>query len=352
MPDKEHKSARKNAKNGNDELKAALARAKQDIAQQVQAKQQVACFLNLLNKDDLTGEVSASLSEEPTQQDDLNYTGTANNIMSLSEQYKQLLQKNKAASNENVGRIKQIDMHPLTTNDFLHHRHHANRSLGSELLYNTFMQDKQKQATSLNKALSIYLFADDLSGNEQSTESQNNEADSNNNSYPRAKEDGREAKYAIRLSMLSQHSDDFASLIDTSKQNKDFVWSQATWSNPRANEYKLCWKELSDPSLYSEYTEMIYNATNKELSIIRPGEFFLKLNFRKGSILQSNYHTPYGDIPMITETKQMECDVSSPEKGYVKLLYFLSNDNQHGHYVSLALTYSACQAPLTKENFK
>lgn len=348
MADKERKSAKAKAETSS--LQAALKRAKEDIAKQVAAKTQAAYFLNLLSKDDLTGEVKSSLNKDKAKQPKLNEPELVNSIVSMSHQYKEMLQKNNTAK-QNVGRLKQIDMHPLLTSDFMHQRHHANRSLGSEILYNSFMRDKQKPTSSLNKSLMTYLFADSES-NAALTNCDEAVSHSKKASSKRNKDLVNEHKYAVRLYMVSQHCESIEQLQAETLPNNDKVCSQATWSNPGPNQYKLCWKELSDPSLYSEYTELLYDAATDELSIVRPGEFYLKLDFKKGLILQSNYHTPYGDIPMITETKELACDVSQPDKGSVRLLYFLSNDNQNGHYVSINLTYRLSQAPLTKEDLQ
>lgn len=358
MTAKEHKSEEKRAKtaiakNRDSLMDAAMERAKQDIAKQVAAKQQAAYILNLIGKDELTGEAKTVVKQgkiEDNLQQMANEKVKGEKVtLDVTQQYKQLLEQVGRAK-QSYGRLKQLDMHPLTTNDFIHQRHHANRSLGSETLYNAFMQDKQKPVSSLNKALTTYMFGN---YNRESAKESADEANTNSKNFrkfsPKSEQD---PKYTVRLYMLSRHSEDLAGLRDLRQQNNDRICSQATWSNPSAKRYKLCWKELSDPSLYSEYTEMLYDAETDELSIIRPGEFFLKLDFKLGRILQSNYHTPFGDIPMITQTEQLECNMSNPEHGTVQLVYFLSNDNQNGHYVSISLSYRLSQAPLTKEDLQ
>lgn len=356
MAAKEHKSAEKKtktaiAKNRDNLMDAAMERAKQDIAKQVAAKQQAAYILNLIGKDELTGEAKTVVKQGKIdghlQQTNNEKVTSDKATIDATQQYKQLLEQVGRAK-QSYGRLKQLDMHPLTTNDFAHQRHHANRSLGSETLYNAFMQDKQKPTSSLNKSLTTYMFANGKSENSKASSSNANSENRRQADY----QSEYEQKYTVRLYMLSRHSEDLAGLSDLRQQNNDRICSQATWSNPSAKRYKLCWKELSDPSLYSEYTEMLYDAETDELSIIRPGEFFLKLDFKLGRILQSNYHTPFGDIPMITQTEQLECDMSNPECGAVQLVYFLSNDNQNGHYVSISLSYRLSQAPLTKEDLQ
>lgn len=330
----------------NRQLQAALAKAKLDIEEHIAAKQQAAYLLHVLRKDDLAGEVPTKTLKAGKEQQEV---ALAKQVKSLAEQYQQFV-KQTGAKKQSHGRLKQLDMHPVLSNEYLHKRQHANHSLGSEGLYHAFMQDKQAINSSLNQALASYMFASALDEPATIKPESGNESRNSKASQASKIEEGK--RYTVRLYMLSKHGEELASLLSLDKQSGDRVCSQATWTKLSAKKYRLQWKELSDPSLYSQYTELTCDTETDSLAIIRPGEFSLKLDFKLGTILQSNYHTPYGDIPMITQTEQLDCDLSRPEAGYVHLVYFLSNDNQNGHYVSIDLKYTMTLSPLTKEDLK
>ena len=228
------------------------------------------------------------------------------------------------ASEQDAGRrrlecalLERVDLNPPGTRELLHNRSEKNQTLGSEMLYRTAMENADLMAD--GSEVADWLRAKPLK------------------SATWAAKPGKQS-FSVKVYMLSRHSQDKADLA-ADDVAQDRLCSLGVWSFDGGNIYKLRWKELSDPALYSTYTELVYDAAEKSLNLNRSGNFGMNLEFRIGKTFKSEYHTPYGDVPMITTTDKMEADLSSPQEGYVNLAYFLSNDNMSGHYVTININY-------------
>lgn len=291
----------------------AVEAAKEIVRRNISAKQRAAEYLQLLSPAEVqalqeTGELAADAADFSKQ----------------SARVSSQAQAADRASEQDAGRrrlecalLERVDLNPPGTRELLHNRSEKNQTLGSEMLYRTAMENADLMAD--GSEVADWLRANPLK------------------SATWAAKPGKQS-FSVKVYMLSRHSQDKADLA-ADDVAQDRLCSLGVWSFDGGNIYKLRWKELSDPALYSTYTELVYDASEKSLNLNRSGNFGMNLEFRIGKTFKSEYHTPYGDVPMITTTDKMEADLSSPQEGYVNLAYFLSNDNMSGHYVTININY-------------
>ena len=271
----------------------AVEAAKEIVRRNISAKQRAAEYLQLLSPAEVqalqeTGELAADAADFSKQ----------------SARVSSQAQAADRASEQDAGRrrlecalLERVDLNPPGTRELLHNRSEKNQTLGSEMLYRTAMENADLMAD--GSEVADWLRAKPLK------------------SATWAAKPGKQS-FSVKVYMLSRHSQDKADLA-ADDVAQDRLCSLGVWSFDGGNIYKLRWKELSDPALYSTYTELVYDAAEKSLNLNRSGNFGMNLEFRVGKTFKSEYHTPYGDVPMITTTDKMEADLSSPQEGYVNL---------------------------------
>lgn len=68
--------------------------------------------------------------------------------------------------------------------------------------------------------------------------------------------------------------------------------------------------------------------TEDSLSIMRFGTYNSKLEFKKGEQTLTNYQTPYGNIPIIIDTKKLDIDLRPGDKSTIQLEYTMETGGE------------------------
>ncbi|MDF2592714.1 MAG: hypothetical protein K0S75_2180, partial [Clostridia bacterium] len=77
-----------------------------------------------------------------------------------------------------------------------------------------------------------------------------------------------------------------------------------------------------------EGTTTTLKITDHSLSIIRFGTYNSKLDFKHNEETITNYQTPYGNIPIIINTRLLEIDMKQGEKSTIHLKYTLNTEGE------------------------
>jgi uncharacterized beta-barrel protein YwiB (DUF1934 family) len=81
-----------------------------------------------------------------------------------------------------------------------------------------------------------------------------------------------------------------------------------------------------------EGTTTTLKITSNSLSIIRFGTYNSKLEFRRDEKTLTNYQTPYGNLPIIIDTRLLEIDLRKEEKSNIHLKYTLETAGEEPLY--------------------
>lgn len=146
---------------------------------------------------------------------------------------------------------------------------------------------------------------------------------------------GSEVYFYMRSANAASPAD-----FENNKAAYDVVRAIAKWRKNGEDEYALQWKELREGDLRHDFTELIHNVAKDKVYIRRIGEFELQISFRQGHKQNGVYHTPYGEIHLITATSKLEADISHSDKGGVLLEYALYNGAELSNYVKVELYFA------------
>lgn len=95
----------------------------------------------------------------------------------------------------------------------------------------------------------------------------------------------------------------------------------------RQDETVIFYKDSANLDENSSFTLSIPH-DKKELSMVRFGENKMQIRFTSGGLWESNFSTPYGNIPISFATQVLDYEIGEME-GYVSLHYTMEFNHQN-----------------------